>query len=278
MIQHNETFYFIGQKIGQGNFGIVYECTDEWGNDLVAKILVPKNQTYEQIRDKWFNELKKLFFLRHPNITYIYDAFEDRRNFYLIIERCHFTLKDLIQTPNFNGEVWLPHIAREVLQGIHFMHNCFMHNESYVHKDIHHENVFLLMLQDRMLENKDPIYIFKIGDLGISNLESDINIFTTTLAKWMLPPEFLNPEYGGIGKQVDIYHCGLLFLSVLLGRIPQFTEHEILDGTPRRMAENLCSPYRNVIANALRRHTENRTKTALNFWRGISAASKIVKQ
>ncbi|MFM2064384.1 MAG: hypothetical protein RLZZ507_4055 [Cyanobacteriota bacterium] len=266
--------YFIGEKIGKGHFGEVYECTDEWNNDLVAKILVPQNQTYEQVRDKWLEELNKLLLFRHPNITFVYDAFEHNHTFYLIIERCHATLKNLIQIPDFEGELWLPHIAREVLQGIHFIHNA-----GYVHKDIHHDNVFILQLHDRMIDNKDPISIFKIADLGISNLETNINIFNTILAQWMLPPEYLKPiEYGVIGKQVDIYHCGLLLLSVLLGEIPQFTRNEILNGTPRQIAENLRSPYGKVIATALRRHTEHRTKTALNFWRGISAASRMIER
>jgi serine/threonine protein kinase len=272
-IQNNEMMYFIGEKIGKGHFGEVYECTDEWGNNLVAKILVPQDQTYEEVRVKWLEELNRLFYLRHPNITYVYDAFEYQHTFYLIIERCHATLKNLIEIPDFKGELWLPHIAREVLQGIHFIHNA-----RHVHKDIHHDNIFVLQLNDRIIDNKDPNFIFKIGDLGISNLETDINIFNTILAQWMLPPEALNREYGVIGKQVDIYHCGLLLLSVLLGEIPQFTKNEILNGIPRQIAENLPSPYGKAIASALRRHTEHRTKTALNFWRGISTASGMIER
>jgi serine/threonine protein kinase len=275
IIKHNGMYYFIGEKIGKGNFGEVYECTDEWGNELVAKILVPQNQTYEQVRYTWLEEMNKLVYLRHPSITFVYAAFEYKHTFYLIIERCHCTLEDLIQQiPQFEGELWLPYIAREVLQGVNFMHNA-----GYVHKDIHHGNVFVLRLQDRIIDNNDPIFIFKIGDLGISNLESNINIFNTILAQWMLPPEYLDPsQYGVIGKQVDVYHCGLLLLSVLLGEIPQFTENEILDGIPRQIAEEFPSPYGEIIAMALRRHTEYRTQTALDFWRGISAASSMVEQ
>jgi serine/threonine-protein kinase len=95
------------------------------------------------------------------------------------------------------------------------------------------------------------------------------------VGKWMLPPEFLKPDqYGKIGKQVDIYHAGLLLLSLLLGRVPTFTEKDILDGVPRKTAEDLQSIYSPAVARALRRHVENRTETAIDVWKEISAARK----
>lgn len=68
--------YFLGSKIGRGAFGAVFECFDEWGNDLVAKVLLPQNRSYELVREVCLQELENLENLRHPNITYIYDAFE----------------------------------------------------------------------------------------------------------------------------------------------------------------------------------------------------------
>jgi len=66
--------YKIGSLIGEGNFGYVFECTDTWENELAVKILKPKG-SYEQIRDSAILEYQKLRHLRHPNITYVYDAF-----------------------------------------------------------------------------------------------------------------------------------------------------------------------------------------------------------
>jgi serine/threonine protein kinase len=271
IIEHNGHLYIMGKIIGQGFFGCVYECEDEWGNELVAKVISPHNRTYEEVRQNWIEELNKLLTFRHPKITYVYEAFECRDTFYLIIERCYCTLNDLLQMPDLRGELWLPHIARDILQGIHFIHNA-----GYVHKDIHPGNVFVSLLQDKMIPNQAPVWNFKIGDLGISRLESDINFFNTILADWMLPPEFLIPkEFGLIGRHVDIYHTGLLLLSLLLGNVPVFTHQEICAGKPREMAENLASPYAFAIAKALCRHVVSRTQTALDFWRDILEASKL---
>ncbi|MEZ5493004.1 MAG: protein kinase family protein [Pseudomonadales bacterium] len=172
--------YYIGQQIGNGAFGTVYECFDEWQNPLVAKILVPQGRTFEQVKSVWLEELNKLISLRHPNITYVHNAFEYRDTFYLIMERCSFTLGGLIGGVYQDHTLWIPHIARDVLQAV-----SYMHSKNYVHKDIHPGNVFVSQSFDRMVPTKDPVWSFKVGDLGISRLESDINIFGTMLAQWM---------------------------------------------------------------------------------------------
>jgi serine/threonine-protein kinase len=124
-----------------------------------------------------------------------------------------------------------------------------------------------------MVPTKEPVWCFKIGDLGISRLEGDINLFNTILAQWMVPPEYLDPtEFGVIDKHVDIYHVGLLLLSLLINKVPTFSHEEILSGAPKRVAETLSSPYAPPIARALRRHVIHRTQTALDMWRDILAS------
>lgn len=268
VIRHQGRNYFLGKYIGEGSWGVVYHCTDDWENELVAKILKPRNRTYEAVKDEWIKELSNLVKLRHPNITFVYDSFEYRDTFYIIIERCDHTINELISTPNIDGEEWLPVVAHSILQGI-----AFIHKEGYVHKDIHPGNVFSSLIRDKKVPAKDPVIVFKIGDLGITNLETEMDVFNTMVGRWMVPPEFLKPDqFGKIGKQVDMYHAGLVFLSLLLGRIPTFTEKDILDAAPRIMAERLNSIYSPAIAKALRRHVENRTQTALEFWKDIASA------
>jgi len=260
-------YYFIGEKLGQGSFGEVFECQDEWSNQLVAKILVPRNQTYDEVRENWLGELKKLLDLRHPNITHVHAAFECDDTFYLVIERCAMTLDGIIQLPNLAGELWLPYVARDILQGLEYMHI-----NGYVHKDVHPGNVFVSQTTDRMVPTKEPVWSFKIGDLGISRLESEIEVFNTLLAQWMLPPEAIDPqEFGPVSRALDIYHAGLLLLALLLGTTPSFSRDEIVAGLPRQTAEALPSKYGPVIAKALRRHASARIPTAVQFWREIAS-------
>ncbi len=262
-------YYFIGKLIGKGAFGEAYECTDEWSNDLVAKILVPKNQTYDEVKENWLQELHKLMHLRHPNITFIHQAFEYKDTFYLIIERCTMTLEAIINDQKLNHELWIPYVARDILQALDYVHLL-----GYVHKDIHAGNVFVAQSFDRMVPTKAPVWSFKVGDLGISRLETDIRVFNTLLAQWMIPPEALDPDkFGAVSRSTDIYHAALLLLALLNGTAPSFTPDEVLAGAPRKLAESLPSKFAPAVARALRRHTNARTPTAMQFWRELSTVT-----
>jgi serine/threonine protein kinase len=83
--------YTMGQKIGEGFFGMVYACVDTRGNDLAAKVMKPL-APYEKVKASTEAELSKLVLLRHPYITYVFDAFEYRDTFYIITERCYCPL------------------------------------------------------------------------------------------------------------------------------------------------------------------------------------------
>jgi serine/threonine-protein kinase len=263
-----ETGYYIGDFIANGGFGAVYECTDDWGNNLIAKVLLPQNKTYEQVKDEWQTELRNLVQLRHPNITFIYQAFEYRNTFYLIVERCSFPLISLIERRNDDGDKWLPYIARDVLHALDFIHKL-----GYVHKDLHPGNIFVSHRYDYMNPSKDREWSFKIGDLGISRLAGDMRPANTIFAQWMTPPEHLDPaKFGAVGKHIDIYQTGLLLLSLLLKDIPMFTKKDIMNGIPSKLAEAIPSPCGKAIAKSLRRHVEDRTPNAIAMWRDISDA------
>lgn len=254
--------YHIGEKLGQGGFGRVYECADEWENELVAKVLVPNGQTYEQVKTNWYNEIGKLLALRHPNITYIYNAFEWRDTFYLIIERCDYTIGGLLRDGNHGGGHLILPIARCVLQAV-----AYMHRNDYVHKDIHAENVFVSFVPDELQPETESATVFKVGDLGISKLQDDIRLFGTIMAPWMLPPEHLNPPlFGQVGKQTDLYHVGMLLLNVLLGQVQQYSKDEVLGGEPRNRALANAGKWAPALEKTLRRRTKYRTKTAMEFW------------
>ena len=115
------TTYTMGEMIGEGFFGVVYACFDGWGNDLAAKVLKP-TRTHDELAASALAELQKLVHLRHPHITYVYDAFEFRDTFYIITERCYCPLTQLFSLERFDGPSWIMPIARCLLQAVHFLH------------------------------------------------------------------------------------------------------------------------------------------------------------
>ena len=96
------TTYTMGESIGEGSFGLVFACTDGWRNDLAVKVMKPI-RSYEEVQAATMAEVQRLLLLRHPHITYIYDAFEYRDTFYIVTERCYCPLTRLFALTNFNG-------------------------------------------------------------------------------------------------------------------------------------------------------------------------------
>lgn len=258
--------YFIGNQIGSGHFGDVFECRDIWDNALAVKVLRPRG-TYEAVREAAASEVNKLLALRHPHIIFMHDAFEFRDTFYIITERCQWDLKTLFGINGLMGLVWIKPIARCLLQAVHYLHV-----NGFAHQDIHAGNVFASYARDEMGPRPPESYhplTFKLGDLGVAKLAAEVSLGNLRAA-WMLPPEVVDPkEFGQPSPITDIYHIGLLFLQLALSREQQFTEAEVLAGTPREMADTLPAPYNFALSKALRRHVVYRTATALEFWRDL---------
>lgn len=255
--------YTMGDQIGEGNFGAVFACVDVWGNDLAAKVLKPV-APYEKLRESAEAELQKLFALRHPNITYVFEAFEFRDTFYIVTERCYCPLTELLKWKEFEGISWLRPIARCLLQAVQYIHL-----NQYAHQDIHPGNVFAAFAKNEMNPTDPGAIQFKLGDLGVAKLFGEINP-ANTRAQWMLPPEVFEPaEFGPLDYRTDIYHVGLLLLQLAHSRELQFSKDEILAGRPREMALTLLPPFNFALEKSLRRHVAVRTGTAMELWRDL---------
>lgn len=267
--------YTIGRQIGEGAFGTVYEASDIWLNELAVKVLKPQG-TYEGIRDAATQEFDKLLKLRHPNVTHVVDAFEFQHTFYIVTEKCFAPLSSLFQIGHLTGDLWVRPIARCLLQAVHFLHTY-----GYVHQDIHFGNVFMHFHRDELSAGGTPgnTVTFKLGDLGLTKLSTDIDGTNTLLNNSMLPPEFLDPiQFGALGHQVDIYHCGLMFLQLVYNKPLAFTREEILAGVPRQMAETMAEPFASALSKALRRRVALRTQSALDLWRDLSVTNAPLAQ
>jgi serine/threonine protein kinase len=256
--------YTMGDKLGEGHFGVVYSCTDEWNNELAAKVLKPL-WSYEQVLKAAREEMQKLFAVRHPFITYVYDAFEYRDTFYIITERCHFPLEAFFEQEWFQGTFWTYPIAHCLLQAVDLIHRTGL-----VHQDIHLGNVFATSAKDELTPEQPGATQFKLGDLRVAKLISEVSSAQTR--GWMLPPELIDPAtYGQADHRIDIYHTGLLLLQVALNKQLHFTPEEIAAGKPREMALTLQPPLGMALEKALRRRVHLRTQDAKEFWRDLNS-------
>jgi serine/threonine protein kinase len=258
--------YTMGEKIGEGFFGLVYSCVDVWNNNLAVKVL-KGTAPYEHIEAAAQQEFEKLMLLRHPHVTYVFDAFHLGETIYIVTERCYGPLTRLFtEVSGFDGKFWIMAIARCLLQAVHYIHL-----NKYVHQDIHLNNVFAAFARDEVYTTQAGALQFKLGDLGVAKLFSEIDA-SNTRNQLLLPPEFLDPkEFGPMDMRLDIYHCGLLFLQLLHGSEMTFTRDEIIAGKPRQFALELPAPYNFALEKALRRHVAVRTANAMELWRDLNS-------
>lgn len=271
VLQSARGAYTIGELIGDGQYGSVYEAVGPFDQLYALKMFRPANRHYETVKMEWSAEMKRLESFRHPNIVYIYDAFEFNYLFYIALERCDTSLRALSAKPF--PEPALIELTRQLLVALDYLHD-----NGLVHSDLHGGNV--------LVSNPDSLFgsaldvsqaIVKITDFGVSHqLESD-NWFRPQVAN----PKILTPELVTAGyttRQSDLYQLGLLMFAMHTGEsaISEATSYQeltrsIAEGFPRQRAESLGTPIGSVIAKLLRRRDAYRYQLARDVWEDLRA-------
>ncbi len=243
--------------LGAGEFGAVYECVGPFDQAYAVKLFRPANRPYGEVHAEWSREVLRLLSLRHPNVVYIHDAFEQDSLFYLALERCDRPLAAMLGIPMQEGLVL--ELARQLLAAVQFLHD-----NDVVHDDLHPGNVLIVDGRDRP--------IVKISDFGISNeLRGLPAIRPDVVHHAIMAPEVIATGY--TSKQSDLYQIGLLLFWMLTGESavpPEAPYAEIVrciaDGLPRRRAEEIGTPLGGLVARMLRRREQFRYGSAREVW------------
>jgi serine/threonine-protein kinase len=250
--------YLVGELIGDGQYGSVYECVGPFDQPFALKMLRPANKAYQAVKDEWSREMLRLESFRHPNIVYIHDAFEHNYLFYLALERCDTSLRALLGSP-MTPELVLE-LARQLLMTLQYLHDSGL-----VHADLHAGNVLLTQLATHP--------IVKLTDFGIAHqLDGQERYYRPQVAN----PKIVTPELVTAGyttTQSDLFQFGLLLYHMATGT-PAFdvdapyadVARQIAEGEPRRRAEALNTPIGAVIAKLLRRRDAYRYRSARDVW------------
>ncbi len=262
--------YTIGKLIGDGQYGSVYEATGPFDQLYALKMFRPANRHYETVKQEWSAEMKRLESYRHPNIVYIYDAFEVNYLFYIALERCETSLRALT-TRSFADDA-LFEIARQLLMAL-----AYLHDNGLVHSDLHGGNVLISNVHSLFSDTNAfaAAPMVKITDFGVSHQLDSEHWFRPQVAN----PKILAPELVTAGyttRQSDLYQLGLLMFAMHTGQsaIPEGTSYPdltryIADGVPRQRAEGLGTPIGNVIAKLLRRRDAYRYQAARDVWEDL---------
>jgi serine/threonine protein kinase len=262
------TTYRLLAPIGEGYFGIVYAAIDSWENELAIKVLKPHPSPREHA-SKAAAEIDKLVMLRSPYFTYIYEAFASDGYYCIVTERCEYPLSSALGQPWFKGANSVRSVARCLLQAVQRMHEFKL-----VHQDIHLDNVFVAVARDALVGGPSGATSFKLGDVGLAKPAHLLDPFNTNVNPDTVAPEFLDPaSCGAPDHRVDIYHCGLLLLQVLVGGRLNFTQEQIRAGAPALHAASLGTPLGAVLAQALQPQVAARPATARDLWSAVAQAA-----
>ena len=214
--------YQILKIIGSGGFSVVYKAFDIINNRECAlkKIIkkgLEKGNKNDYMKNCILREIEIMKICKCKNVVEIYDSFETKDSFILVLELCDITLRDYMKSKV--KDVKQNKVDLLFIQNIFLdLNNAFkiMYNNKIIHRDIKPDNIFLKFEGDNIIP--------KLGDFGISRSYNDANkneaedklyytsnyLFTNQMGTFhYMAPEILKEE------KYD-YKCDLFSLGVTL--------------------------------------------------------------
>ena len=197
--------YVLGPNIGRGEFAKVKLAYNMRTCSYVAiKCFSPRNGHYMMLDEQIVREILATKGLIHPHIAQIYEAIIYGDRVFLVMENCPYG--DLRQFLNKGGplceeqaRVFLGHLILGVKK---------LHSMDLVHRDLKLENLMI-----------DSRFRLKIADFGCARRQigKTLNTITGSYA-YGAPELFRGDRYDG--KKCDVWSMGVIFYSMLVGRLP----------------------------------------------------------
>ena len=153
-------------------------------------------------------EIEILKKISHPNITNIFEIFEDNKKYYIIMEFLEGgELFDAITSIGSFSEESACKVMKQLLSAIYYLHsNCI------VHRDLKPENIMLLQKPDN---NNYHIKLIDFGTAKQFKPGKKMSKFIGT--SYYIAPEVLKERYD---EKCDVWSCGIILYILLCGYPP----------------------------------------------------------
>ncbi|KAL0739466.1 hypothetical protein Bca4012_015676 [Brassica carinata] len=211
--------YTLSRKLGQGQFGITYLCTElATGVDYACKSISKRKLISKEDVEDVRREIQIMHHLAgHGNIVTIKGAYEDSLYVHIVMELCAGgELFDRIIQRGHYSERKAAELTKIIVGVVEACHSL-----GVMHRDLKPEN-FLLV-------NKDDDFSLKAIDFGLSVFFKPGQIFTDVVGSpYYVAPEVLLKRYG---PEADVWTAGVI-LYILLSGVPPFwaeTQQGIFD-------------------------------------------------
>ncbi|AFZ48470.1 serine/threonine protein kinase [Cyanobacterium stanieri PCC 7202] len=221
--------YQLLNKLGEGGFGVVYLAKDTQTKKLcVVKQLHSSLENADVVKRLFYEEIKILEKLEHPQIPSLIDFYDDGDDCFLVEEYIEgetikFELKD--------GCLWNEaRVINFLEQGLQILD--YIHRRGIIHRDIKPDNFI-------RRRDTEEIVLIDFGAVKNFNVEQS-HIINPTVAigtHGYMPSE---QARGKPRKNSDIYSLGIIAIQALTGRNPiSFKEDE-------QSGEIIWRPYADV--------------------------------
>ncbi|PON89895.1 Serine/threonine protein kinase [Trema orientale] len=211
--------YTLGRKLGQGQFGTTYLCTENsTGIEYACKSISKRKLISKEDVDDVRREIQIMHHLAgHKNIVTIKGAYEDSLYVHIVMELCAGgELFDRIIQRGHYSERKAAELTKIIVSVVEACHSL-----GVMHRDLKPEN-FLLV-------NKDDDFSLKAIDFGLSVFFKPGQVFTDVVGSpYYVAPEVLLKHYG---PEADVWTAGVI-LYILLSGVPPFwaeTQQGIFD-------------------------------------------------
>ena len=203
-------YYDVIRQLGKGGYAKVYEVQ----NKTTKEIRACKHLSKLSIKNlaKFEREIEILKKADHPNIIKLYEIFESRHSYYLIMEECKGgevfdRIIEHIQKKEMYSERDAANILSQMLSAVEYCHN-----NGIAHRDLKPENLLYL---NQGSEENNPI---KVIDFGLSQVISpDKKLKTKVGTAYYVSPEILQGSYS---EKCDIWSAGVILYILLSGDPP----------------------------------------------------------
>jgi serine/threonine protein kinase len=253
----------IRERLGEGASAVVYRAWDRNLHRWVAlKVLRKIAELNDVARERFRREAQASAGLVHPHVVTVYDAGEEKGQFYLVMELVEGKpLSDMLR----EGKLSQPELLRlleKVARGV-----AAAHERGIVHRDLKPANLLVTA-------STEP----KVGDFGLAHLTDGQTALTRT-GTTLGTPLYMSPEQvEGRSKEVtprtDVYALGAILYEILTGRPPHQGEvtmelyKRIVEDSPvspSRVRPGIALEAEAIALKALSKEPGRRYPTAREF-------------
>lgn len=231
-----DSLFKLGKKLGQGQFGVTFLCTERaTGKEYACKTIAKKKLISKEDVEDVKREVAIMHHLSgHNNIVNIVGAYEDHANVHIVMELC--TGGELFERIIKKGHYSERQAAELTMTIAKVIEAC--HSLGVIHRDLKPENF--------LFANKGEKSDLKATDFGLSFFFKPGEYLSDVVGSpYYVAPEVLRRRYN---EKADVWSMGVI-LYILLSGVPPFwaeTEQGIFEAVLRGELDFETDPWPSI--------------------------------